>query len=98
MKPVKPARKTPQSSQMNIRGVFLHVLGDALGSVVVIVSALIIWLTEWEYKMVREKNSVSFFCYTVKPVCNDLTRETQVVLVHRWLFFTGPLYTEQIHF
>ena len=27
---------------MNIQGVFLHILGDALGSVVVIVSALLI--------------------------------------------------------
>ncbi|XP_065581156.1 proton-coupled zinc antiporter SLC30A1-like [Artemia franciscana] len=39
------------ASQMNMKGVFLHVLADALGSVVVIISALIIWLTEWEYKM-----------------------------------------------
>lgn len=38
------------ASQMNMRGVFLHVLADALGSVVVIISALIMWLTEWEYK------------------------------------------------
>ena len=38
------------SSQMNMRGVFLHVMGDALGSVVVIISALIMWRTEWEYK------------------------------------------------
>uniref|UniRef100_A0A8C2BF76 Solute carrier family 30 member 1b n=1 Tax=Cyprinus carpio TaxID=7962 RepID=A0A8C2BF76_CYPCA len=29
------------SSQMNMRGVFLHVLGDALGSVIVVVNALI---------------------------------------------------------
>lgn len=36
---------------MNMRGVFLHVMADALGSVVVIISALIIWLTEWEYRM-----------------------------------------------
>ena len=36
---------------MNMRGVFLHVLADALGSVVVIVSALIMWFTEWEYKI-----------------------------------------------
>ena len=35
---------------MNIRGVFLHVLADALGSVVVLISASVIWLTEWEYK------------------------------------------------
>ncbi|CAL8081432.1 unnamed protein product [Orchesella dallaii] len=38
------------ASQMNMRGVFLHIMADALGSVIVIISALIIWLTEWEYK------------------------------------------------
>nr|XP_045624705.1 zinc transporter 1-like [Procambarus clarkii]XP_045624716.1 zinc transporter 1-like [Procambarus clarkii]XP_045624724.1 zinc transporter 1-like [Procambarus clarkii]XP_045624733.1 zinc transporter 1-like [Procambarus clarkii]XP_045624742.1 zinc transporter 1-like [Procambarus clarkii]XP_045624750.1 zinc transporter 1-like [Procambarus clarkii]XP_045624752.1 zinc transporter 1-like [Procambarus clarkii]XP_045624760.1 zinc transporter 1-like [Procambarus clarkii]XP_045624767.1 zinc transpo len=37
------------ASQMNMRGVFLHVLSDAMGSVVVIISALVVWLTEWEY-------------------------------------------------
>ena len=36
-----------------MRGVFLHVLGDALGSVVVIVSALVIKFVEadWKYKV-----------------------------------------------
>lgn len=38
------------SSQMNIRGVFLHVAGDALGSVVVIIAAAIIWKTDWRYR------------------------------------------------
>ena len=32
-------------SDMNIRGLFLHVLGDALGNIGVMASALIIWLT-----------------------------------------------------
>ena len=36
-----------------MRAVFLHVLGDALGSVVVIVSALLIKFldAEWKYKI-----------------------------------------------
>jgi len=38
------------ASQMNMRGVFLHVAADALGSVIVIISAIIMWQTEWEYK------------------------------------------------
>ena len=37
-------------AQMNIKGVFLHVMADALGSVVVLISASVIWLTDWEYK------------------------------------------------
>lgn len=36
--------------QMNMRGVFLHVLTDALGSVIVIISALVFWLFDWTYK------------------------------------------------
>ena len=32
---------------LNMRGVFLHVLGDALGSIVVIISALINMYTTW---------------------------------------------------
>lgn len=35
---------------LNMRGVFLHVMGDALGNVGVIGSALIIWLTPWSWK------------------------------------------------
>lgn len=38
------------ASQMNMRGVFLHVLADALGSVIVIISALVVWLTDWRLK------------------------------------------------
>ncbi|KAK5643063.1 hypothetical protein RI129_006908 [Pyrocoelia pectoralis] len=38
------------AGQMNMRGVFLHVLSDALGSVIVIISATIFWLTDWKYK------------------------------------------------
>ncbi|KAJ3122532.1 hypothetical protein HK098_002758 [Nowakowskiella sp. JEL0407] len=38
---------------MNMRGIFLHVLGDALGSVGVIISALTVWFASgtWKYYM-----------------------------------------------
>ena len=36
------SKKLKSSDQMNIRGVYLHILGDALGSVIVICSALAI--------------------------------------------------------
>jgi zinc transporter 1 len=38
------------ASQMNMRGVFLHVLADALGSVIVVASAFVVYLTDWTYK------------------------------------------------
>ncbi|KAL8827267.1 MAG: hypothetical protein Q9170_007082 [Blastenia crenularia] len=35
---------------LNMRGVFLHVMGDALGNIGVIGSALLIWLTSWSWR------------------------------------------------
>ena len=37
-------------SDLNMRGVFLHVMGDALGNIGVIGSALIIWLTTFTWR------------------------------------------------
>lgn len=37
-------------SDLNMRGVFLHVMGDALGNVGVICSALFIWLTHYTWR------------------------------------------------
>jgi cobalt-zinc-cadmium efflux system protein len=34
-----------QSESLNVRGAYLEVLGDLLGSVAVIVAAAVIWLT-----------------------------------------------------
>ncbi|XP_041355371.1 zinc/cadmium resistance protein-like [Gigantopelta aegis] len=47
----KGSQKLESEGHLNMRGVFLHVLGDALGSVIVIISALVIWLVEddWRY-------------------------------------------------
>ena len=55
--------KPKSADQMNMKGVFLHVLADALGSVVVIISALIIWLTDWQYRdYVDPALSVAMVC------------------------------------
>lgn len=32
--------------ELNMHGVFLHILGDALASVIVIITALIVWQTD----------------------------------------------------
>lgn len=36
-----------QGHSLNMRAVYLHVLGDLLGSIAVLVSGLILWLTHW---------------------------------------------------
>jgi len=48
-----PSIKTKSAAQLNMRAVFLHVLGDALGSVIVIISALVIKYVkaDWRYKV-----------------------------------------------
>ena len=38
------------SHDLNMRGVFLHVMGDALGNVGVIATALFIWLTDYSWR------------------------------------------------
>jgi zinc transporter 1 len=51
-RPKKDGEKSGSHSHgdLNMRGVFLHVLGDALGNVGVIASALFIWLTEFSWR------------------------------------------------
>ncbi|KAK9325975.1 cation efflux protein [Lipomyces orientalis] len=47
----KSKKKPVKSTQsLNMRGVFLHVMGDALGNVGVIATALFIWLTDYSWR------------------------------------------------
>ena len=46
-KPKEGAQDGHSHSDLNMKGVFIHVVGDALGNIGVIGSALIIWLTTW---------------------------------------------------
>lgn len=47
---VKKDTKPVKKKSMNMEGVFLHVLGDALGNVGVIITALFIWKTEYSWR------------------------------------------------
>ncbi|RCK54612.1 Zinc/cadmium resistance protein [Candida viswanathii] len=46
---LSPKKKAKRKS-MNMEGVFLHVLGDALGNVGVIITALVIWKTDYSWR------------------------------------------------
>lgn len=46
----KPKGQKKGGHDLNMRGVFLHVMGDALGNIGVIISALIIWLTNYPWR------------------------------------------------
>ena len=68
-------------SQLNMHGVYLHVMGDALGSVVVIVSALIMWQTEWEYKKyVDPALSLVMVCIMIRGVWPLLVESALILL------------------
>ena len=62
---------------MNITGVFLHVLADALGSVVVMISASVIAFTDWEYRNyldpILSLVIVLIICISTWPLLRDST-------------------------
>lgn len=91
------------ASQMNMRGVFLHVLSDALGkdnrnstlnsieilltirkfsgSVIVVCSALIVWLTEWEYKLYLDPALSVILVILILHSVWPLLRESALILL-----------------
>lgn len=50
VKSFEDGKSHKKSKSMNAEGVFLHVLGDALGNIGVILAALIIWKTKWSWR------------------------------------------------
>ncbi|KAF4555826.1 putative zinc/cadmium resistance protein [Elsinoe fawcettii] len=65
-------------ADLNMRGVFLHVMGDALGNVGVIASALIIWLTPWSWRFYSDPAislviTVIILCSAI-PLCKAASR------------------------
>jgi len=74
-----PAVQT--SRQMNLKGVFLHLLADALGSVIVIISALIIWLTDWEYKVYVDPTLSMILVVLILNSVWSLLKESALILL-----------------
>ena len=76
-KPMKPM----SSQQMNMRGVFLHVLADALGSVIVCISASIILWTDFPYKdFVDPSLSVLMVCLIMYSTYPLLVESAMILL------------------
>ncbi|KAL1651151.1 Zinc resistance conferring protein [Diplodia intermedia] len=66
------------SHDLNMRGVFLHVMGDALGNIGVIASALIIWLTDFSWRFYSDPLisliiTVIILCSAI-PLCKAASR------------------------
>lgn len=69
------------ASQMNMRGAFLHVLSDALGSVIVMISALIIEFTDWEYRYYCDPGLSILLVILILHSVWPLLRESALILL-----------------
>ena len=76
--PKDDKKKSGHSHDLNMRGVFLHVMGDALGNIGVISSALIIWLTDYSWRFYSDP-AISLFITIIIllsaiPLCKAASR------------------------
>ncbi|CAI4218772.1 unnamed protein product [Parascedosporium putredinis] len=66
---------------MGMQAMVLHVLGDALGNVGVIITALVIWLTEWRYKLYTDPFVSLFITVIILRSALPLTFATSKILL-----------------
>lgn len=66
---------------MGMNAMILHVLGDALGNVGVIVTALIIWLTDWPGKYYADPAVSLFITVIILKSTLPLTKATSKILL-----------------
>lgn len=66
---------------MNMRGAFLHVLSDALGSIIVVISALVVWLTEWKYRYYMDPALSILLVILILNSVWPLLRESALILL-----------------
>ena len=79
----KSKPKPKSAAQMNMKGVFLHVLADALGSVIVMISAtIILQYPEWKYNVYIDPTlsmlMVMLILKTTWPLCKYLLFQNSI--------------------
>ncbi|KAJ4271367.1 Zinc resistance conferring protein [Fusarium torreyae] len=82
--PKKPGKKDSHGhnhADMGMNAMILHVIGDMLGNVGVIVTALVIWLTDWPGKVYADPAVSLFITAIILKTCIPLTRGTARVLL-----------------
>lgn len=75
----RPAMKS--ASQLNINGVYLHILGDALGSVIVMISALIIMLAHGPWTLYVDPVMSIIMVMIILKTSIPLLKETSLILM-----------------
>ncbi|CAH1786402.1 unnamed protein product, partial [Owenia fusiformis] len=74
-------KKAKNSAQLNMRGVFLHVMGDALGSVIVIISALVIWFGNGDWKYYLDPVMSILLVLIILSTTIPLLKESAMILL-----------------
>ena len=69
------------ASQLNINGVYLHILGDALGSVIVMISALIILLAHGTWTLYVDPAMSIVMVLIILKTSIPLLKETSLILM-----------------
>ncbi len=83
-KPKKPSKGGSHGhnhADMGMNAMILHVIGDALGNVGVIVSALIIWLTPWSGRFYADPLVSLFITLIILKSTIPLTKATAKILL-----------------
>jgi len=87
-----PSKRNNSHDQLNVKAVFLHVLGDALGSVVVIITALVVLYVP--HKAIVDTPAVpenlTLILNSSCTQCNCTIKETDEVEINRWILFLDP--------
>ncbi|KAF9945905.1 hypothetical protein BGZ70_003497 [Mortierella alpina] len=73
--------KKPSGEDLNMRGIFLHVLGDALGSVGVIFTALFLWLTDYSWRFYMDPIISLFITAIIVHSALPLVRSASFILL-----------------
>ncbi|KAK5094611.1 Zinc resistance conferring protein [Exophiala xenobiotica] len=70
--------RNDRAQDLNMTGVFVHVLGDAVGNIGVIASALFIWLTEFKWKFYADPAIsiliTGIILHSAIPLCTAASR------------------------
>ncbi|GFR68803.1 zinc transporter 1 [Elysia marginata] len=69
------------ASQLNMRGVFIHVLGDALGSVIVVVSALVVIFSTGEWRFYFDPAASILMVVIILFTALPLLKESAFILL-----------------
>ncbi|MBK0421945.1 cation transporter [Leucobacter sp. CSA2] len=70
--------RSGQKESLNVRGAYLEVLGDLLGSLAVIVAGIVIWLTDW---MMIDQIASILIALMIAPRAYSLLRDVVNVLL-----------------